>query len=276
MSTSAWLDGDNGVTLVVCSRSVVPGAVAAASPSKVAGHAAAAAVAMAVRRANSRRETPPRLAGFLSEREFLEDMTPPWTADCRRLAALDHEQTKRKAYWKERRLVNLMTILPFQFTGKGDRPQRSPAGKSATPERHFTSCKVRIWSSSDAQYCFSMLNSVCSFFTSNSSRIISLRSFCSSAALALVGRVAAGAATGRCGIGGCAAGCGVRASASARGQAYSGGAEGGGGAKIVLSGFDPRRFSSASEVSAGFGWINARTRETSSCGWNGLRINSSA
>src|SRR5260370_39935493 len=274
MPPSAWFDGDNGVSLVVCSRCVVEGDVAAASPSKVPGHAAAAAVAMAVRRANSRRDTPPRLADFLSEREFLEDMTPPWTAGYRRLAALDDDQTKQKDYWKERRLVNLMTILPFQFTGKGDRPQRSSAGKSATPERHFTSCKVRIWSSSDAQYCFSLLNSVCSFFTSNSSRMISLRSFCSSPALAPAGRVGAGA-TGRCGIGGCAAGCGVRASARARGQAYSGGAEGG-GAKIVLSGFDPRRFSSASEVSAGFGWINARTRETSSCGWNGLRINSSA
>src|SRR5713226_3779849 len=99
MSTSAWLDGDNGATLVVCSRCVVPGA--------------AAAVAMAVRRANSRRETPPCLADFLSEREFLEDMTPPWTAGYRRLAALDHEQTKPTAYWKERRLVNLMTLLPF-------------------------------------------------------------------------------------------------------------------------------------------------------------------
>src|SRR5260370_34456150 len=89
MPPSAWFDGDNGVSLVVCPRWVVEGDVAAVSPSKVPGHAAAAAVAMAVRRANSRRETPPRLAGFLSEREFLEDMTPPWTADCRRLAALD-------------------------------------------------------------------------------------------------------------------------------------------------------------------------------------------
>src|SRR5712692_542394 len=93
-------------------------------------------------------------------------------------------------------------------------PTKARGGEERNSERYFTSCKVRIWSSSDAQYCFSMLNSVC--------------------------------------------------------------AEAGGGAKIVLSGFDPRRFSSASEVSAGFGWISARTRETSSCGWNGLRINSSA
>ena len=144
--------------------------------------------------------------------------------------------------------------------------------------------------SSAAQYCFCASNSACSFFTSNSSRRISLRSFC----------VSADGAAARCGAGAGTrrwpptqhaavrkflrthrANLGPRRDSDTRElQARRvGGAAGGEKRPLRTREAASDEFASSSRNEprdAPAGFKRLFTRAIRSCGWNGLRTSSSA